>query len=122
MRPLYEYIDESRGLFKDFNVFVNLCNDIADKLECTVKVKDYTKYGFKTVSIETDAFGGVFCTFNYDTNNGAITAWKGEKDETPIKNIKDIVPTVMKFYEKFGKARKTDTFKQELADFINSQY
>ena len=122
MRPLYEYIDESRGLFKDFNVFVNLCNDIADKLECETKVKDYTKYGFKTVYIETDAFGGVFVTFNYDINTGVITAWKGEKDETPIRSIKDIVPTVMKFYEKYGKTRKTDTFKQELADFINDQY
>ena len=127
MKSLQEHLmesitNEAKGLFKDFNIFVNLCKDIAKKLECRVKIKDYPDYGFKTVAIETDAFGGVFCSFHYDTKTGEITAWKNDKDEVRIKHIEDIVPTVMKFYEKYGKSRKSPEFAQELADFINSQY
>lgn len=127
MKSLQEHlteslINESRGLFKDFNVFVDLCKDIAKKLECQVDVKDYPDYGFKLVAIETDAFGGVFCSFHYDDKTGVITAWKNDKDEVVIKRKADIVPTVMKFYEKYGKARKTPEFTKELTDFINSQY
>lgn len=127
MKSLQEYLtesitNESKGLFKDFNIFVNLCKDIAEKLECRVETRDYPDYGFKTVAIETDAFGGVFCNFHYDTKTGEITAWKNDKDETRIKRIEDIVPTVMKFYEKYGKSRKTPEFTKELTDFINSQY
>lgn len=127
MKSLYEYMtesitNESRGLFKDFDEFVAMCKDIAKKLECMVEVKNYNDYGFNVVAIETDAFGGVFCSFHYDIATGEITAWKGEKDEVRIKKIKDIVPTVMKFYEKYGKVRKTPEFTKELTDFINSQY
>lgn len=127
MKSLQEHLtesltNESRGLFKDFNVFIDLCKDIAKKLECQVDVKDYPDYGFKLVAIETDAFGGVFCSFHYDVKTGVITAWKNDKDEVVIKRKADIVPTVMKFYEKYGKSRKTPEFTQELTDFINSQY
>lgn len=127
MRSLQEHLmesmaNEARGLFKDFNTFVNLCKDIAKKLNCTVDVTNYDDYGFNVVAIETNAFGDVFCSFHYDTATGEIAAWKGEKDEVRIKKIQDIVPTVVKFYEKYGKKRMTPRSARELADFINSQY
>ena len=127
MKSLYEYMtesitNESRALFKDFDKFVAMCKDIAKKLNCTVDVTNYDDYGFNVVAIETNAFGNVFCSFHYDTATGEITAWKGEKDEVRIKKIKDIVPTVVKFYEKYGKKRMTPRSARELADFINSQY
>lgn len=128
MRSLQEHLmesmaNEAKGLFKDFNTFVNLCKDIAKKLKCQVETRDYPDYNFKTVAIATDAFGGVFCSFHYDTTTGEITAWKNDKeDETNINRIEDIVPTVLKFYEKYGNKRMTPRSARELADFINSQY
>lgn len=127
MKSLYEYMtesitNESRALFKDFDKFVDMCKDIAKKLNCTVDVTNYDDYGFNVVAIETNAFGDVFCSFHYDTATGEITAWKGEKDEVRIKKIKDIVPTVMNFYEKYSKQRMTPEFTKELTDFLNSQY
>lgn len=128
MRSLQEHLmesmaNEAKGLFKDFNTFANLCKDIAKKLKCQVEIRDYPDYNFKTVTIATDAFGGAFCVFHYDTTTGEITAWKNDKeDETNINRIEDIVPTVVKFYEKYGKKRMTPRFARELADFINSQY
>ena len=112
MKSLYEYMtesitNESRALFKDFDKFVAMCKDIAKKLNCTVDVTNYDDYGFNVVAIETNAFGDVFCSFHYDTATGEITAWKGEKDEVHIKKIKDIVLTVMNFYEKYSKPRMT---------------
>lgn len=128
MRSLQEHLmesmaNEAKGLFKDFNAFVDLCKDIAKKLKFHVGIRDYPDYNFKIVTIATDAFGGVFCLFHYDTTTGEITAWKNDKeDETNINRIEDIAHTVVKFYEKYGKKRRTPGFTRELTDFINSQY
>lgn len=113
---------KDNGLFGNFNEFVEMCEDIAERMDCSCKVKEYHRYGFNTVSLETDAFGGTFVCFNYDLKTGEIVAWKGEKDETSINSIDDVMPCVEKFYNKLGAPRKTKHFMQDLSDFLKSQY
>ena len=63
---------KDNGLFGNFNEFVEMCEDIAERMDCSCKVKEYHRYGFNTVSLETDAFGGTFVCFNYDLKTGRM--------------------------------------------------
>lgn len=105
---------------KNFDQLVSICKEIVQKhtVHSSVESRVYTDYGWGSVSIMTDRFGGAHTHLHYDLESGKVTNWYGMKDEQVIEDIDQLINVIIKSEAALLKGRDLNA----IADFINAEY
>ena len=105
---------------KNFDQLVSTCEEITKKhtVHSSVESRVYTDYGWGSVTIMTDSFGGAHTQLHYDLKTGEVTNWYGMKDEQVIENIDQLINVIIKSEAALLKGRDLNA----IADFINAEY
>jgi hypothetical protein len=105
---------------KNFDQLVSICEETTKKhtVHSSVESRVYTDYGWGSVAIMTDHFGGTYVNLHYDFKTGKVTNWYGTKDEQVIEDIDQLINVIIKSEAALLKGRDLNA----IADFINAEY
>ena len=105
---------------KNFDHLVSICKEIVENHTTHSSVEEhvYTAFGWGSVDIMTDHFGGTYVSLHYDFKTGKVTNWYGMKDEQVIEDIDHLTSLIKDSEEALLASGRLDSVYER----INEEY
>lgn len=105
---------------KNFDQLVSICKEIVKNHTTHSFVEEhvYTAFGWGSVAIMTDHFGGTYVNLHYKFKTGKVTNWYGMKDKQVIEDIGQLTSLIKDSEEALLKGRDL----KAIYDLINAEY
>lgn len=107
---------------KDINNFdqlVSICKEIVKNYTTHSFVEEhvYTAFGWGSVAIMTDHFGGTYVNLHYKFKTGKVTNWYRDKGEQVIEDVDQLINVIIKSEAAHLKGRDL----KAISDRINAE-